>query len=83
VDEGAAAARQLDNLAGFIATPITARRGHAREAAHEAGLAVTDRTLKAWLDGKRNPSQKNLPRRLGSRRTSGGPGHQRRHRRQG
>lgn len=67
-----AVARQLDALANFIATPITQRRGllarlhyltrsdHAREAAREAGLTVTDRTIKAWLDGKRNPSRKNL-----------------------
>ncbi len=52
-----AVARQLDALAGFIATPITARRGllarlhyltrtdHARQMAREAGLDVTDRTL--------------------------------------
>jgi hypothetical protein len=67
-----AVARQLDRLAAFIATPITARRGllarlhyltrtdHARQAAREAGLLVTDRTLKAWLDGKQSPSKKNL-----------------------
>lgn len=67
-------ARQLDALAGFIATPITQKRGlmarlhyltrtpHAREQAREAGLTVTDRTLKAWLDGKRSPSRKNLER---------------------
>jgi hypothetical protein len=67
-----AVARQLDALAGYIATPITARRGltarlhyltrtdHARTAAHEAGLTVTDRTLRAWLDGRRSPSKKNL-----------------------
>lgn len=67
-----AVARQLDTLAGFIATPITTRRGllarlhyltrtdHARAAAREAGLTVTDRTLKAWLDEKRSPSRKNL-----------------------
>lgn len=67
-----AVARQLDALANFIATPIGQRRGllarlhyltrsdHAREAARRAGLSVTDRTLKAWLDGKRNPSRKNL-----------------------
>ncbi|WP_030618303.1 hypothetical protein [Streptomyces fulvoviolaceus] len=67
-----AVARQLDTLAGFIATPITARRGllarlyyltrtdHARQAAREAGLTVTDRTLKAWVDGKRGPSKRNL-----------------------
>ncbi|MFH8739425.1 transcriptional regulator [Streptomyces sp. NPDC017964] len=69
-----AVARQLDNLAGYIATPITAHRGlmarlhyltrsdHARAAAREAGLTVTDRTLKAWLDGKRAPTAKNLGR---------------------
>jgi hypothetical protein len=67
-------ARQLDDLAGFIATPIHQRRGllarlhyltrtdHARQAAREAGLTVTDRTLKAWLDGRRSPSRKNLER---------------------
>ncbi|MGW4560747.1 transcriptional regulator, partial [Streptomyces sp. NPDC004365] len=67
-----AVARQLDALANFIATPITQRRGllarlhyltrtdHARQAARDAGLTVTDRTLKAWLDGKRKPSKKNL-----------------------
>jgi hypothetical protein len=67
-----AVARQLDALANFIATPITQRRGllarlhyltrtdHARKAAREAGLTGTDRTIKAWLDGKRSPSKKNL-----------------------
>ncbi|WP_030687817.1 hypothetical protein [Streptomyces sp. NRRL B-1347] len=67
-----AVARQLDRLAGFIATPITVRRGlmarlhyltrtpHAREAARAAGLTVTDRTLKAWLAGQRSPSKQNL-----------------------
>ncbi|WP_328868897.1 transcriptional regulator [Streptomyces sp. NBC_00287] len=67
-----AVARQLNALAGFIATPITTRRGllarlhyltrtdHARQAARDAGLTVTDRTLKAWLDGKRSPAKKNL-----------------------
>ncbi|MFD5792991.1 transcriptional regulator [Streptomyces diastatochromogenes] len=69
-----AVARQLDALASFIATPITARRGllarlhyltrtdHARQAARAVGLTVTDRTLKAWLDDKRSPSRKNLER---------------------
>ncbi|MEW2290546.1 transcriptional regulator [Streptomyces sp. NPDC047841] len=69
-----AAARQLDALAGFIATPITVRRGllarlhyltrtdRARAAAREAGLTVTDRTLRAWLEGRRNPSRQNLAR---------------------
>ncbi|MFE6174467.1 transcriptional regulator [Streptomyces sp. NPDC056464] len=67
-----AVARQLDTLANFISTPITQRRGllarlhyltrtdHSRSAAREAGLNVTDRTLRAWLEGKRNPSRKNL-----------------------
>ncbi|MFE1292954.1 transcriptional regulator [Streptomyces sp. NPDC058751] len=67
-----AVARRLDGLAGYIATPVTARRGllarlhyltrtgHARAAARAAGLTVTDRTLRAWLDGTRSPSRKNL-----------------------
>ncbi|MFI0915369.1 MULTISPECIES: transcriptional regulator [Streptomyces] len=69
-----AVARKLDELAGGIATPVTVRRGwmarlhyltrteHARAAAREAGLSVTDRTLKAWLEGKRAPSKANLAR---------------------
>ena len=69
-----AVARRLDALAGFVATPVTARRGllarlhyltrtdPAREAAREAGLTVTDRTLKAWLDGMRTPNRRNLER---------------------
>jgi len=69
-----AVARQLDHLTGYIATPLTAQRGlmarlhyltrtdHARQAAREAGLTVTDRTLKAWLAGQRTPSRKNLDR---------------------
>ncbi|MCX4705990.1 transcriptional regulator [Streptomyces sp. NBC_01373] len=69
-----AVARRLDALANFIATPVTTRRGllarlhyltrsdHARRAAREAGLTVTDRTLKAWLDGRRSPSRRNLER---------------------
>ncbi|WP_328491305.1 transcriptional regulator [Streptomyces sp. NBC_00414] len=67
-----AVARQLDALAGYIATPITARRGllarlhyltrtdHARHAARAAGLTVTDRTLRAWQAGTRTPSRRNL-----------------------
>ncbi|MEV8086479.1 transcriptional regulator [Streptomyces nigra] len=67
-----AVARRLDALAGFVATPITQRRGllarlhyltrteHARRAARAAGLTVTDRTLKAWLAGRRSPSRRNL-----------------------
>ncbi|MFD6294165.1 transcriptional regulator [Streptomyces sp. NPDC060235] len=69
-----AVARQLDALAGYIATPVTARRGllarlhyltrtdRSRTAARAAGLNVTDRTLRAWLDGARSPSRKNLER---------------------
>ncbi|MET8770787.1 helix-turn-helix domain-containing protein [Streptomyces sp. NPDC004658] len=69
-----AVARQLDALAGFVATPITARRGllarlryltrsdQSRQAARAAGLTVTDRTLRAWLRGERNPSKRNLER---------------------
>lgn len=67
-----AVARQLDALAGYIATPVTARRGlqarlhyltrsdHARAAARAAGLTVTDRTLRAWQAGTRTPSRRNL-----------------------
>ncbi|MFI1539547.1 transcriptional regulator [Streptomyces anandii] len=69
-----AVARRLDSLAGFIASPVTTRRGrlarlryltrtqHARQAAREAGLTVTDRTLEAWLNAGRTPSRKNLER---------------------
>jgi hypothetical protein len=76
-----AVARQLDALAGYIATPVTARRGlmarlhyltrsdHARQRAREAGLTVTDRTLRAWLEGRRSPSKANLRRIEESYRT--------------
>ncbi|MER5795247.1 transcriptional regulator [Streptomyces sp. NPDC001980] len=69
-----AVARQLDALAGYIATPVTAPRGllarlhyltrsdHARTAARAAGLTVTDRTVQAWLAGTRSPSRRNLER---------------------
>ncbi|AWW43200.1 transcriptional regulator [Streptomyces cadmiisoli] len=69
-----AVAHRLDTLAGFVSTPVTVRRGllarlhyltrsdRARAAAREAGLTVTDRTLRAWLDGSRNPSRQNLER---------------------
>ncbi|GAA0480110.1 transcriptional regulator [Streptomyces stramineus] len=69
-----AVARQLDELAGGIATPVTAKRGllarlhyltrsgKSRQAAREAGLTVTDRTLKAWSEGKRSPTKANLER---------------------
>ncbi|MFJ2950715.1 transcriptional regulator [Streptomyces sp. NPDC087226] len=69
-----AVARQLDALVDYIASPPTTRRGlaarlhyltrtpHALAAARAAGLTVTDRTLKAWLDGARRPSNANLAR---------------------
>ncbi|MFJ2645054.1 transcriptional regulator [Streptomyces sp. NPDC087511] len=65
-------ARRLDDLAGGIATPVTVRRGwtarlhyltrsaHSLAAARDAGLTVTDRTLNAWLDGRRAPSRRSL-----------------------
>ncbi|AJE80554.1 hypothetical protein SLNWT_0178 [Streptomyces albus] len=71
---GEAIARQLDRLAGGITSPVTTRRGllarlnyltrspRARRAARAAGLTVTDRTLKAWQDGTRSPSPRNLRR---------------------
>ncbi|MEV7390506.1 transcriptional regulator [Streptomyces sp. NPDC091215] len=67
-----AVGRRLDALAGYITTPVTARRGllarlhyltrtdHARIAARTAGLTVTDRTVKAWLAGTRSPSRASL-----------------------
>ncbi|MEV6297318.1 transcriptional regulator [Streptomyces sp. NPDC004059] len=67
-----AVARQLDALANFIATPVSQRRGllarlhyltrtdRSRRAAREVGLTVSDRTVKAWLEGRRSPSKKNL-----------------------
>ncbi|MGW1847939.1 transcriptional regulator [Streptomyces sp. NPDC001966] len=66
--------RQLDDLAGGIVTPVTAKRGlmarlhyltktdHSLAAARDAGLTVTDRTLQAWLEGTRRPSKANLER---------------------
>ncbi|MGK5729491.1 transcriptional regulator [Streptomyces sp. URMC 124] len=69
-----AVARKLDELAGGITTPVTAKRGlmarlhyltrtaHARQAARDAGLTVTDRTLKAWLEERRKPTKANLER---------------------
>ncbi len=69
-----AVARKLDELAGGIATPVTAKRGwiarlhyltksaKSRQSAKDAGLTVTDRTLKAWLERKRSPSKANLAR---------------------
>ncbi|MYT75286.1 hypothetical protein K377_08239, partial [Streptomyces sp. PsTaAH-137] len=67
-----AAARQLDALAGFVATPVTQRRGmlarlnyltrseRAKAAARAAGLTVTDRTLRRWAEGRATPSKKSL-----------------------
>ncbi|MFJ9154165.1 transcriptional regulator [Streptomyces sp. NPDC102270] len=69
-----AVARKLDELAGGIATAVTAKRGwmarlhyltksaQTLKAAQDAGLTVTHRTLKAWLEGKRRPSKANLER---------------------
>ncbi|MFI1183721.1 transcriptional regulator [Streptomyces sp. NPDC020799] len=69
-----AVARKLDELAGGIATPVAVRRGlmarlhyltrseKSRQAARDAGLTVTERTLKAWLEGRRRPSKTNLDR---------------------
>lgn len=65
---------KLDDLADGIVTPVTVKRGlmarlhylprtdHSRRAARDAGLTVTDRTLKAWLEGRRRPSNANLER---------------------
>ncbi|MFD7490992.1 transcriptional regulator [Streptomyces sp. NPDC059832] len=69
-----AVARKLDELSGGIVTPVTVKRGlmarlhyltrtdHSRRAARDAGLTVTDRTLKAWLEERRRPSKANLER---------------------
>ncbi|MER5889394.1 transcriptional regulator [Streptomyces sp. NPDC001941] len=69
-----AVARRLDSLAGGIASPVTSKRGlmarlhyltrsdQALRAAREAGLTVTDRTVRAWLEGGRQPNRKNLER---------------------
>ncbi|WP_331763278.1 transcriptional regulator (plasmid) [Streptomyces sp. NBC_01590] len=69
-----AVARRLDDLADGIVTPVTVKRGlmarlhyltrtdHSRKAARDAGLTVTDRTLKAWLEERRRPSNANLER---------------------
>jgi hypothetical protein len=67
-----AAAGVLDSLAQGIASPVTTRRGLAarlryltrsqpgRDAMREAGIAVTRRTLKAWLEGRQRPNRANL-----------------------
>ncbi|GAB1333321.1 hypothetical protein ACE1SV_76600 [Streptomyces sennicomposti] len=65
-----AVARQLDALAGYVATLITARRGliarlhylTRSDRAREAGLTVTDRALRAWSEGRRSPYRGNLER---------------------
>ncbi|MGW0737701.1 transcriptional regulator [Streptomyces sp. NPDC002851] len=71
---GEAVADQLDRLVEGIASPVTTKRGllarlryltrtpHARAAAREAGLTVTDRTLRAWPAGQRTPTKANLSR---------------------
>ncbi|MFL6116718.1 MAG: transcriptional regulator [Catenulispora sp.] len=71
---GEAVARQLDRLVSFISTPITSPRGlvarlryltsskSARAAARQAGLTVTDRTVKEWQKGMRKPNRANLER---------------------
>lgn len=67
-----AVARQLDNLAGYIATPITARRGlsarlnyltrtaHARAAAAALGFTPTRAQLRGWRDGSITPRRATL-----------------------
>lgn len=69
-----AVARQLDRLVDYIRTPITQPRGlmarlryllkspASRAAAKEAGLTVTDRTLREWERGMRKPNKANLGR---------------------
>jgi hypothetical protein len=69
-----AVTRRLNSYLNYISTPVTTRRGlmarlhyltrtsHAWAAAREAGLTVTDRTLSAWLEGRRSPSRTNLQR---------------------
>ncbi len=38
------------------------KSAHARNAAQDAGLTVTDRTLKTWLEGRRSSSKASLGR---------------------
>lgn len=71
---GEAMERQLDRLVTFFATPITSARGlgarlryltsskSARQAARDAGLNVTDRTIREWQRGMRKPNKANLER---------------------
>ncbi|MGX9924484.1 transcriptional regulator [Streptomyces sp. NPDC002248] len=65
-------ARRLDSLAGFIASPVTTRRGLTARlryltssprqltAARAAGLTISARTIKAQLEGTRRPSARTL-----------------------
>ncbi|MFD4754298.1 transcriptional regulator [Streptomyces sp. NPDC058426] len=65
-------ARRLDSLAGFIASPVTTRRGLTARlryltssprqltAARAAGLTISARTIKAQLEGTRRPSTRTL-----------------------
>ncbi|ASY37082.1 MULTISPECIES: transcriptional regulator [unclassified Streptomyces] len=65
-------ARRLDSLAGFIASPVTTRRGLTARlryltssprqlaAAREAGLTISDRTIRAQKAGARTPSARTL-----------------------
>ncbi|MEZ0069278.1 hypothetical protein ABIA32_005322 [Streptacidiphilus sp. MAP12-20] len=67
-----AAAKVLDALAGFFASPVTSKRGltarlrylttspSGPKAIQDAGITVRPRTLKAWLTGRQNPNKKNL-----------------------
>ncbi|GGN44956.1 transcriptional regulator [Streptomyces fuscichromogenes] len=67
-----AAARVLDSLAGYIASPLTSPRGLSarlryltrsaagHNAIRQAGITVTPRTLKAWLTGTQRPNKANL-----------------------
>ncbi|MFK0160464.1 transcriptional regulator [Streptomyces sp. NPDC090493] len=69
-----AAARVLDALAGYIASPVTSSRGLSARlryltrsaAGHDAmravGITVTPRTRKAWLAGAQRPNRANLAR---------------------
>jgi hypothetical protein len=65
-------ARRLDGLAGFIASPVTTRRGLTARlryltssprqlaAARAAGLTISARTIKAQQAGTRKPSARTL-----------------------
>ena len=54
-----AVARKLDELAGGIATPVTAKRGWM---ARLHCLTKSTQTLKAWLEDRRRPSKTSLER---------------------